>query len=364
MKAIVVSMLVSAAARLLPAILLCSFAFAEDPAAGDGERPFPLSKPVRGYKHGQVVELTKRADGFYIKADSEYKKAWDHVEEFRGTKFRERLKDKTIQTRVPSPSVEGMFVEEDITYATWDKRALLLDLYGPEKSVSEKLPVIIVVHGGGWGRGSHKLFRPFAINLAKRDFFTIAVEYRLSGEAPVPAAIYDLKACVRWIRTHAEKYNFDPNAIGITGGSAGGHLSVLTAVTNGDRRFEGTSNHMDVSSDINAVLSFYGPFGWLFKQALGEAKEGRISYEEALPDYHIRNGTKFPPMLCINENIHKHRKSHKDWGEDTVQWIKKNQAGEADFFVFDAPHGYLNFAPFQEKAIDHAEKFFKRVFEQ
>jgi len=62
------------------------------------------------------------------------------------------------------------------------------------------------------------------------------------------------------------------------------------------------------------VLSFYGPFAWLFKQALGSAMDGRISLKEALPDYHIRNGAKFPPLLCINEDISKHRKSHDTWG--------------------------------------------------
>lgn len=219
--------------------------------------------------------------------------------------------------------------------------------------------MIILVHGGGWGRGSHKSYRSFAINLAKRGFFTITVEYRLSGEAPVPAAIYDIKACVRWIRANASKYKFNRNAIGITGGSAGGHLSTLTAVTNHDNRFEGTANHLEFSSEINAVLSFYGPFAWLFKKALGTEMEGRITFKEALPDYHIKNGAQFPPILCINEND---RKSHKNWGETTVQWIKENQAGEADFLIFNAPHGYLNFYPFQKKAIDHAEKFFKKTF--
>ena len=343
---------------LLFAILLC------DLAQGQEDRPFPLSKPIHGYKYGQVVELTKRADGLYVKANSEYQKARGQVEEFRVTKFRDRLKDKTIKTRVPSPSTDGMLVKEDVTYATWGKRAMLLDLYGPEKDLSEKRPVIIVVHGGGWGRGAHKGYRSLAINLAKRGFFTIAVEYRLSGEAPLPAAIYDIKACVRWIRANAETYKFDENAIGITGGSAGGHLSALTAVTNGDKRFEGTANNLEFSSEINAVLSFYGPFSWLNNKALGSAMDGRISFKEALPDYHIRNGVKFPPLLCINENIEKHRKSHKDWGESTVQWIKDNKAGDAEFFVFDAPHGYLNFAPFQEKAIDHAEEFFKNVLTQ
>jgi acetyl esterase/lipase len=332
-----------------------------DPALSKSDRPFPLPKPIHGYKYGQVVKLTKRDDGLFIKADSEYRKAREQIEEFRVTTFNKRLTDKTVKTQVPTPSVKGMFVKEDVTYATWDKRALLLDLYGPEKKLSEKRPVIIVVHGGGWGRGSHKSYRPFAVNLAKRGFSTIAVEYRLSGEAPVPAAIYDIKACVRWIRANASKYKFNPNAIGITGGSAGGHLSALTAVTNHDNRFEGTANHLEFSSEINAVLSFYGPFAWLFKQALGTEMDGRISFKEALPDYHIKNGAKFPPIQCINEND---RKFHKNWGESTVQWIKDNRAGEADFFILDAPHGYLNFSPFQEKAIDHAEEFFRKVFKQ
>ena len=165
----------------------------------------------------------------------------------------------------------------------------------------------------------------------------------------MPAAIYDIKACVRWVRANAATYQFDENAIGITGGSAGGHLSVLTAVTNHDSRFEGTANHLEFSSEINAVLSFYGPFAWLFKQALGEEMEGRISFKEALPEYHIKNGATFPSILCISEND---RKSHKNWGEPTVRWIKENKTGEADFFILDAPHGYLNFSPFQEKAID------------
>jgi len=345
-------------------ILLCGIAHAKEPTQSKSNHPFPLSQPIHGYKYGQVIELTKRDDGLYIKADSEYQKARGQVEEFTVTKFRDRLRDKTTKTRVPNPSTEGMFVKEGVTYAVWDNRVMLLDLYGPEKNLSEKRPVIILVHGGGWGRGSHKGYGSLAINLAKRGFFTIAVEYRLSGEAPLPAAIYDIKACVRWIRANAKKYKFDPNAIGITGGSAGGHLSALVAVTSGDNRFEGTANHLDFSSEINAVLSFYGPFAWLFKQALGEEMEGRMAFKEALPGYHIRNGVKFPPLLCINEDIEKHRKSHKDWGESTVQWIKDNDAGDADFFIFEAPHGYLHFSPFQDKAIDHAEKFFQKVFKQ
>ena len=345
-------------------ILLTSVASAEKPKQDKDIDPFPLSKPIHGYKYGQVIELTERDDGLYMKADSEYQKARDQVEEFRVTKFRDRLRNKTTKTRVPNPSTEGMFVKEGITYAVWDKRAMLLDLYGPEKNLSEKRPVIILVHGGGWGRGSHKGYRSLAINLAKRGFFTIAVEYRLSGEAPLPAAIYDIKACVRWIRSNAKRYNFNPNAIGIAGGSAGGHLSALSAVTNGNNRFEGTANHLDFSSEINAVLSFYGPFAWIFKQALGKNIKGRIAFKDALPDHHIRKGAKFPPLLCINEDIQKHRKSHKDWGQSTVQWIKDNDAGKADFFIFEAPHGYLHFAPFQDKAIDHAEEFFKGVFKR
>lgn len=324
---------------------------------------FPISKPITGYSHGREVALVEREDGLLIKAPSEYEKARAETEEYRKTTFFERLPEKyrKLDTQVPYPATEGMFKQEDIVYAKWGKRALLLDVYGPEAKPDGRLPVVIVVHGGGWGKGSHKNYRSLAINLAKRGFFTIAVEYRLSGEAPLPAAIYDLKACVRWTRANADKYPFDPNAIGITGGSAGGHLSAITAVTNDDLRFEGTANHLEYSSEINAVLSFYGPFRWIFSKALGTRIEGRITGNDVYPDHHIRQGAKFPPLLCINEAYG--RESHENWGESTVQWIKENKAGEADFFILDAPHGFLNFSPFQEKAIDHAEKFFRRVFE-
>lgn len=130
-----------------------SYSQEKESAFDKADCSFPLSDLIHGYKYGQVVELTEREDGLLIKADTEYLKARNHREEFRVNTFNERLGDTKIRTQVPEPSIEGIFVEEDVTYAVLDKRALLLDVFGPEKTLTTKWPVIIVVHGASWGRG-------------------------------------------------------------------------------------------------------------------------------------------------------------------------------------------------------------------
>ena len=97
------------------------------------------------------------------------------------------------------PPVDGLDVHENLVYARWGIRAMLLDLYVPKRADKKQLPLVIFVHGGGWVRGSHRGYRPAAIALAKRGFATATVEYRVAGEAMFPAAIYDVKAAIRWL---------------------------------------------------------------------------------------------------------------------------------------------------------------------
>jgi len=76
--------------------------------------------------------------------------------------------------------------------------------------------------------------------LAERGYVAVTVSYRLAPKFPFPAAVHDVKTAVRWLRAHAETYQVDPDRIGVTGGSAGGHLAQFLGVTAGVPEFEGS----------------------------------------------------------------------------------------------------------------------------
>ena len=250
---------------------------------------------------------------------------------------------------------------------------MVLDLYLPRLATrkpqpladKKRLPLVIFIHGGGWVRGSHCGYRPAAIALAKRGFATATVEYRVAGEAMFPAAIYDVKAAIRWLRAHADQFHLDPERFGITGGSAGGNIAVLTAVTFGDSRFdapqvvasqdEEPAHHLDQSSEIQCVVSLYGAMSWT-ASAWTNSRKGSHLMNETLPDFHIANGSHLPPILFLNEWD---RRKDRRWGADTMEIIRKvGKADRSELTLINAPHGFIYFSPHQKLALDHLEQFF------
>ena len=87
----------------------------------------------------------------------------------------------------------------------------------------------------------------------------MTASYRLAPKYQFPAAVHDVKAAVRWLRAHASEYHIDPDRIGVTGGSAGGHLAQFLAVTGGVPQFEGESGNPGPSSRVACVVNVYGP---------------------------------------------------------------------------------------------------------
>src|SRR5260221_10289287 len=121
--------------------------------------------------------------------------------------------------------------------AVYPEHTVTLTLYVPDKP--GKYPAVLDIHGGGWKQRQVESDRPMMERIAAQGFVTGIVAYRLSTEAKYPAAIYDCKAAVRYLRAHAEELKIDPDRIGVMGGSAGGHLTGLLAMTNGLPEFEG-----------------------------------------------------------------------------------------------------------------------------
>ena len=140
-----------------------------------------------------------------------------------------------------------------LPYATYGDRVMKLDLYRP-RSTSRNLPAMVCIHGGGWMKGKRNSYTVFAKSVALKGFVAVTIDYRLSGEAPFPAAIHDCKAAVRWLRANATKYGLDPDKIGAIGSSAGGHLAALLGTSAGVPELEGTGGNADHSSAIQVAL--------------------------------------------------------------------------------------------------------------
>lgn len=167
--------------------------------------------------------------------------------------------DKTAEVRIV----------KDVPYLG-EGRQEKLDLYLPPESQSETLrPAVVIIHGGGWTGGDKAAGREQNIgkNLAGEGYVCASINYELAPKKEGiaerlhdvwPRNLYDCKTAVRYLRANAKKYKIDPEHIGAIGGSAGGHLVAMLAVTDADDGLEPEGPYKDFSSRIQAVVPMYG----------------------------------------------------------------------------------------------------------
>jgi acetyl esterase/lipase len=160
----------------------------------------------------------------------------------------------------------------DVVYSTiTGYRPAIVDIYLPRKSAGTK-PLIMYIHGGGWVGGTTRNsgatadFPKVLARLASEGFVVASLEYRLAGEAPFPAQLQDARAAVRFLKANAAKYGIDPTRVGVWGGSAGGHLTALTALTCGVTSLDVASAAAG-SECVQAAVTWYGVFD--FAQMIG-----------------------------------------------------------------------------------------------
>jgi acetyl esterase/lipase len=195
-----------------------------------------------------------------------------------GTEFREALAPEGITPEAGVSPIHGFFtpfgfrhpevrIERDISYGEvlpGDKGGRnLLDLYLPKDAAAgDKRPVLLQVHGGGWMIGDKRQQGiPLMTHLAARGWVCVAINYRLSPKATMPDHIVDVKRSIAWIRAHIAEYGGNPDFICITGGSAGGNLSSLAALTANDPDFQ--PGFEEVDTRIDAAVPFYGVFDFI-----------------------------------------------------------------------------------------------------
>ncbi|GAB5560050.1 MAG: hypothetical protein SynsKO_16970 [Synoicihabitans sp.] len=259
-------------------------------------------------------------------------------------------------------------VHEDLVYATYGERELMLDLFKPSDQ-TRLLPAIIGVHGGGWRKGSKRNFARHARYFAEHGYVAVSINYRLSGEAKFPAHIEDCKAAVRWLRANADKYGIDPDRIGAIGHSAGGHLVSLLATSSGVAELEGEGGNQEFSSAIQAAVPMGAqsdfetpriraltaqPGGseiWINFMG-GSLDEQDALYKLASPHYHL--DAEDPPQMFIT--------GEKD-NTDTHAVPIRTSMVELEIpsgllIIPEAPHPFLPVDRFRDLALTTALFFF------
>jgi acetyl esterase/lipase len=147
----------------------------------------------------------------------------------------------------------------DIPYASISQ-AQKLDVYLPEKGEGP-FPVIISIHGGGFigGDKGDRQVNPMLEGL-ERGYAVVAVNYRLLKDGFFPKGIHDVKAAIRWVRAHANEYQFDPEKIVAWGGSAGGNLAALAGTADNIPLLDDTTlGYANYSSSVQVVIDWFGP---------------------------------------------------------------------------------------------------------
>ena len=152
----------------------------------------------------------------------------------------------------------GVSVARDVEYSRAEGRVLTMDIYRG-MSGGERRPALVYLHGGGWVLGDKcNQGLPLCNHLARLGWVCANTNYRLSPGATWPDHAIDAKAAIAWLREHAEEWNVDPDFIAIAGGSAGGHIAAMVALTPEAPELQPGFTSSDTSTQ--AAVTFYGVY--------------------------------------------------------------------------------------------------------
>ena len=153
-------------------------------------------------------------------------------------------------------------MEAGVVFAEHDGTKLIGDLYRPDGG--GKAPVLVAVHGGGWQVGARAFYQHWGEYLARHGYALFSIDYRLGKAGVYPAAVYDVKAAVQFVRAKAGELGLDPDRIGVIGDSAGAHLAAMVALA-GDQFTASYRDdaHAATAANVKTLIGFYGVYDML-----------------------------------------------------------------------------------------------------
>jgi acetyl esterase/lipase len=201
-------------------------------------------------------------------------------------------------------------ITPNVVYSVASNYECKLDVYA-RRGAPAPVPVVVFIHGGGWVGGVKETNTFWLMPYIQMGFAVVNVEYRMARVALAPAAVEDCRLALRWVTRNARAYNFDSTKIVITGGSAGGHLALMTGMLDSTAGFDAPKDWDQVNPPLRAaaIVNWYGitdvkdllsgssrenyAVSWLGSQSNREALADRVS-----PLSYIRKN--LPPILTIH----------------------------------------------------------------
>ena len=227
-----------------------------------------------------------------------------------------------------------------------------------------RAPVLLQVPGGAWVTGMRRpQGYPLLSHFAERGWVCVSIAYRVSPRHTWPAHMVDVKRALAWVKEHIAEYGGDPDFVAITGGSAGGHLAALTALTANDPEWQ--PGFEDADTSVVAAVPIYGRYDWFTREGDGRPEfisilqrfivkkrfaEHRQDYLDASPITKVRPDA--PPFFVLHGEddsiipVGEGRafvEALKEKSDNTVIYAEIPHAQHA-FDFFGSPHGHYTAA--------------------
>ena len=153
-------------------------------------------------------------------------------------------------------------VERNVSYLPAGRKEKA-DLYFPKEMPKDgRCPAVVLIHGGGWVGGRRDAEREINIGstLARNGYAVMSIDYLLSTkqQSVWPTNLWDCKTAVRWLRKNADQLGIDSDRIGVMGGSAGGHLAAMVALTTPADKLNPADPYGDISCAVKCCVDLYG----------------------------------------------------------------------------------------------------------